>query len=501
MNSMGIVHTNIIVAGRSINSRAILYLICVVYMAMSAICGSVSLDIDEFAFVKEPYELVGGDYTLGYLRAHDYAGAASVAARSFYFYWTYRPLFSPIIQAEHRKLFEKEEARFGYVRPGIVEKGDPEAYAKYSKRLIVPEPDRFYRKGAGKPLLPAILSIPQLALVQLLTPGEHNLLYLQYTFNYHPVFILVRLVQMLSGLATILIMFRILARQYSTGRALFGAAVLALLPLSVRFFPNLHHDAIAVPFVLLSSYCFTREKYKSAGVFFGLAMAAKNTAIILGPAFLALALWEAWHARSSAASNAVQTTLSGRAKGLIIVAAFGLLFLLPFANPISFTSEILTPITHRAYDPRGEDVNSFTLTARLAPSDTSAVAAKASPGLRLAEWILRLEDIGFFFLALSVFLLLARRQTSLTRLSIIVLFLVLPYGVVFGYGMGYRMLLFAPFFAVLCTDVAPRKMVLSFVVLLLVVDALYCFDPITTYEYRVPVNHETFWTAFSRWIR
>jgi len=500
MSSMNFVHTNIIVAGRSINSKVILYLICVLYLVMSAIWGSVSLNNDEFAFVREPYELVGGDYTLGYLKAHDYAGVVSVVARSYYFYWTYRPLFSPIIHAEHQKLFEGEEARFGYVKPEKVEKGDSGAYAKYAKRLIVPEPDRFYSHGAGKPLLPLVLAIPQLALVRLLTPGEHNLLYIQYTFNYHPVFILVRLAQMLSGLATILILFWILARKYSTSRALLGAAVLAFLPLSIRNFPNLHQDAIAIPFVLLSSYCYTREQYKTAGAFFGLAMAAKNTAIILGPAFLALALWEVWHARSSPASNAGQASLSKRIKGLVSVAAFGLLFLLPFANPISFTSEILTPITHRAYDPRGEDVSAFTLPGSLASTADNVVASAMRPDLRLAESILRLRDVGFFFLTLSVFLLLARRHTSLTRLSIIVLLLVLPYGIVFGYGMEYRMLLFVPFFAILCTDVAPRRLLLSFTLLLLLVDALYCINPIISDSFRMPVNDETFWTAFARWF-
>jgi hypothetical protein len=496
----GSVHTDIILGGRSINSRTILWLICVLYMVMSAMYGSINLDVDELSFVKEPYELLGGDYTLGYLKAHDFAGAASVAARSYYFYWTYRPLNAPIISEEHRKLFAGEEARFGYVKPEKVEKGDPDSYAKYAKRLIVPEPDRFYNHGAGKPLLPAILSIPQLALVRLLTPGENNLLHLQYTVNYHPVFILVRLAQMLSGLLTILIVFRILSREYSAGRALFGAAVFAFLPACIRYFPNLHHDPIAVPFVLLSAYCYTREKYKMAGAFLGLAMAAKNTAIILGAAYLALSLWEMWQARSSPASGAAPASLSGRMKGLVTVGVFGLLFLLPFANPVSFTSEILTPITHRAYDSRGEDVKAFTLTSRGNPTAGNAEATKMSPGLRVTEWVLRLEEVGFFFLTLAVFQLLARRGTPLTRISILILLLVLPYGLVFGYGLGYRILMFVPFFAVLCADVAPRKLALGFVVLLLAVDALYCIDPITTNAIHLPVNDETFWSACSRWI-
>jgi hypothetical protein len=128
------------------------------------------------------------------------------------------------------------------------------------------------------------------------------------------------------------------------------------------------------------------------------------------------------------------------------------------------------------------------------------VASAMRPDLRLAESILRLRDVGFFFLTLSVFLLLARRHTSLTRLSIIVLLLVLPYGIVFGYGMEYRMLLFVPFFAILCTDVAPRRLLLSFTLLLLLVDALYCINPIISDSFRMPVNDETFWTAFARWF-
>src|SRR5688572_6245195 len=47
--------------------------------------------------------------------------------------------------------------------------------AAYRKRLIVPEPERFYARGAGRPLLAALVNIPPLALVALATrngPGS-----------------------------------------------------------------------------------------------------------------------------------------------------------------------------------------------------------------------------------------------------------------------------------------------------------------------------------------
>ena len=267
------------IAGRRITPKHQLVLLCAGYLILSGVYGSVNLDVDEFGFIREPYEMVGGDYTKGYLTKHEVGNAAVTALKSYYFYWKYRPLFSPIIDEKDKHLFQREETRFGYKRPVSVQRAtDPERVAKYAQRLVVPEPDRFYRNGTGKPLLPAILTIPQLGLTQLVSSGDRNLLAIQFAYNYHPMFILVRLAQILSGLFTILLVYWILAREYDQTKAVLGAAVMAFFPVSIKYFPNLHHDAILAPFALLAAYWFTKQQYVRAGIFFGLALASKNAA-------------------------------------------------------------------------------------------------------------------------------------------------------------------------------------------------------------------------------
>jgi hypothetical protein len=113
---------------------------------------SVNLDVDEFAFVGEPYEMMGGDYTKRYLTKHEVGNAAVTALKSYYFCWKYRPLFSPIIEEKDKHLFQREETLFGYKKPVSVQRAtDPDRVAKYAQRLVVPEPERFYRNGTGSP--------------------------------------------------------------------------------------------------------------------------------------------------------------------------------------------------------------------------------------------------------------------------------------------------------------------------------------------------------------
>jgi hypothetical protein len=63
----------------------------------------------------------------------------------------------------------------------------------YESRLVVPEPDRFYRNGAGEPLLTAVIRLPGLALVRLLTAKGPDLLSYQFHWPYHPIFLVTRL--------------------------------------------------------------------------------------------------------------------------------------------------------------------------------------------------------------------------------------------------------------------------------------------------------------------
>lgn len=457
---------------------------------MATIFASANLDIDEFGFIREPYELLGGDYTAGYLKQHRLADAASTALKSYYFYWTYRPLYSPLIPEKDKTLFDVQEREFGYIKADRVSKDDQQALTKYSKRLIVPEPDRFYAHGAGKPLLSAIASIPQLALLKFISPGDKSLLNYQYRYNYHPIFIVARLAQILAGLATILIVYWILARECDQTRALIGAAAVGFFPAAIEYFPNLHHDSLLAPFLVLSLYFFFKEHYLRAGLFFGLALATKNVAIFMLPVFAVQVLINLMEARRSSPDFS-WSVMSRKLAGPVKAVAISILVLLPFANPISYAREILTPVTHRETDLRGENVEQATLSGRLG-SRESLTPGVQRPGVRLLHMLLRLDSNDFFFLAVAVFVFFSTRQEPLMRLCFLFLLMSLPYGLIFGYGLNYRSLQFVPFFALLAGRLIPRQLAIAFVSLLLVVDIVYCIDPVTVDGLHAPIKHDKF---------
>ncbi len=389
---------------RRARSSYSLLLVCAVYLILSVAFGCASLDVDERGFAKEPYQLIGGDYTRGYLAEGELGSAASTVLKSYLFYWKYRPLFAPIIEEGDRNLFAAEELRFGYEASHSRDGLEKSAAVGQSERLVVPEPDRFYRHGAGKPLLPAILSIPQTLLVGLISVERPGFLNLQDTHNYHPIFVLTRLAQILSGLASILLVWWILAWEYDATRALLGASLVAFFPLSIVWFPNLHHDAILVPFVLLTAYFFLRRQYTRAGVFFGLALASKNVAIFLAVALLAYVIWDTLSARRHDPHGAVRAILRGGMKGWARAMLVGGLVLLPFANPLSYLDEVATPLTHRAYDKRGENVDRFTVAGKLRAPERQGKNADRSVlrrEVRAINSAVGFQEMWFLFVALA----------------------------------------------------------------------------------------------------
>jgi hypothetical protein len=60
---------------REILDDRVLLVIVASYLLLAGWCGSSRLDTDEFRVIKEPYEMIGGDYTLGYLRNHEWSRA------------------------------------------------------------------------------------------------------------------------------------------------------------------------------------------------------------------------------------------------------------------------------------------------------------------------------------------------------------------------------------------------------------------------------------------
>ncbi|MEO8156437.1 MAG: glycosyltransferase family 39 protein [Betaproteobacteria bacterium] len=454
--------------------------ISVIYLVLASLFATVKLDVDEFAFIREPYELLGGDYTKGYVKEKNYKKAFETAAKSYFFYWQYRPLFSPIVNEHHKTLFAEEESRFGYSKPERVESTDPKALVLYQSRMIVPEPDRFYSHGAGKPLLPALLSIPQLALVSLVSNGQ-ELLHIQHSQNYHPLFVLTRLVQIVSGLLTVLLVYFILKTEFDERLAGLGAAVCAFFPTTIQYFPNLHHDSIMVPFLLASSYFLLKRKYVIGGVAYGLALASKNTAVFLLPALLFFFIWQGYECYAASGLASAVEYIKRRAKELAVFGIISLAILTPFANPVSFAMEILTPITHRNFDPRGEKVDDFSLSSELkSSSKTFDGRSVVRPEVQLVQRVIGTGSVFFFFIVLAVSSCFQAHSREISKLSVIVLLTALPYGLVFGYGLGYRQLMFVPFFSILCAELLTKSHLKILLWILLCISVIYSFDPIST---------------------
>jgi hypothetical protein len=456
--------------------RIWIVVICGLYLVLASSFATTTLDIDEFTFVREPYEILGGDYTLGYLRRHEYADALKTLAKSYYFYWYYRPMNAPVIREDHRLMFRTEERDFGYVKPASVQFSDPApaAIENYQTRLIVPEPDRFYSHGAGKPLLPALISIPQLALIRFLGISSDQILLAQYHKRYNPVFIILRLAQIFAGLASILLVYNILEMKVDSTRAHLGALIFAIFPVTIKYFPNLHHDAILVPFVLLAVYLQMVKRYTSAGVAYGLALASKNLAIILFPALVVDFLVQVFRCWYGAKSVAPFACLRARLAGLAVMGAVAFVTLLPFANPISYAQEILTPLISRPIDPRGENVSQWTV--KMIVKDEPNL----SPQVTFAKKFLYFNDLGFLFLVLALCLAFQRPLNSITRLSLIVMVLYLPISSIFGMLLEWRTLLLVPFFAMAAAELLQLKQLSGLVAATAVFTLIYVSDPSKT---------------------
>lgn len=453
--------------------------IAAAFVIVAGICGSSRLDIDEFRVIKEPYEMLGGDYTLGYLKAGERARAFAVATRAYAFYWTYRPMSSPIIAERDRNAFAEEERRFGYVKPGPTK---VQHAAVYENRLVVPEPDRFYRHGAGAPLFTAVLRLPSLALVKLFTAGGPNLLAYQFQWRYHPIFIVTRIHALLAGLATVLLVYLILRRETSEPTALLGAGIMAAFPPALMYFPNLHYDAILTPLVLAASYAFVRGRYGWAGVCFGLAFASKNSAVLMLPAVVIFVAVEAL--RAGREGRPVAAVLRARSIGLAWFSLAGLLAMMPFASPVSQVREVLTPVVRRAFDPRGEDVSRLWLSKP--PASTAVVRVESAAGPQAVErtGVSRLKALVGYNLSLPLLLialplLWGRLRSPFGLYAFCFIMTSFPYRILFGDGLGYRSLMYLPFFAVLAAMAVGRRGLIAIVAVLLLIDVVFLVDPMT----------------------
>ena len=160
-----------------------------------------------------------------------------------------------------------------------------------------------------------------------------------------------------------MLVFHILLKEVPRSTAVLGAAIFAALPAGLIWFPNMHYDAVLAPFVLLASYLFVRERHLLGGLAFGLALASKNTAVFVLPAAVLFVALEALRLRRLEGESAAFASARQRFRGFAIFCLASLVTLTPFANPISHAREILTPIVARQYDPRGENLAKYNLTA------------------------------------------------------------------------------------------------------------------------------------------
>ena len=139
-----------------------------------------------------------------------------------------------------------------------------------------------------------------------------------------------------------------------------------------------------------------------------------------------------------------------------------------------------------------------------APQSTDpqyAFRSAPRPAVQLTNMVFGFVDIGFLFIAITAVLLFSRRNGPQARMCLLVLMLSVPYGLVFGNLLTYRALMFVPFFAILAADVGRKRPLQCLVVVLLLIDLVYCLDPITVDAMHYPVNQDTFPSALLGWMR
>jgi len=88
-----------------------------------------------------------------------------------------------------------------------------------------------------------------------------------------------KLISMLSGLGTIIVLFFTLKNSLGKRAASFGSFLLATMPVFLIFSTWVKQDALALFLASLFIYFFLKERYECAGIFLGLALLTKEIAI------------------------------------------------------------------------------------------------------------------------------------------------------------------------------------------------------------------------------
>jgi hypothetical protein len=156
----------------------------------------------------------------------------------------------------------------------------------------------------------------------------------------------------------------------------------------------------------------------------------------------------------------------------------GLLAMAPFAHPVSQVREVLTPVTNRPFDPRGEDVSRYSL-AKIPPR-----AVGAGPQAVERNEVSRIKALVGYNLSLPLVLialplLWSRLGSPLGVYAFCFVLTAFPYRVLFGEGLGYRSLMYLPFFAILAALALGRRALLGVVAVLVILDVVFVIDPMT----------------------
>jgi hypothetical protein len=201
------------------------------------------------------------------------------------------------------------------------------------------------------------------------------------------------------------------------------------------------------------------------------------------PAIAAYLLWKRFADRAAHDSPVEGSSPSKDIKAAVAIAIVALVTLLPFANPVSYVHEVLTPVAGRDFDPRGEDVESFSLGAQITGEATSS--SVTSSNVQVSKVVLLQQFVKSIvpwnthlgFVVLAILACGPRIKDDVFAISFIFLLMMLPYRIIFGSGLGYRSLIFVPFLCIVASRMTTLRWGLSAAAFLAVVSFVMLLDP------------------------
>jgi hypothetical protein len=273
------------------------------------------------------------------------------------------------------------------------------------------------------------------------------------------------------------------------------------------YFPNIHHDPYMVPFLLGTVYALLRRRYVLAGISFGLALAAKNTAVMLVPVILLWVLLRRLSGHHSPVPASAESRECCSLKDLLVVGSAAFITLLPFANPWSYVSEVLTPVTGREFDRRGENVDQFTLKSvassgslgeQALSEQVDSIGEKIGtirPGVRLLQNLVP-WSVYIGFVLVAILACASRLNGPVFTISFLFTLMAFPHSLVFGDGLIWRSIVFAPFFALVMTAWAESRSRWVVLGAMACIVTVLLVDPLTARGNASPDPSQRWWSVW-----